>query len=192
MQRCARLGGVWDDSDTSPTNIGGRCLNSWQASKRLKDGRGGVEEVVVSLSHDPNLAGEISASTCLISPTLLGGGGSRQHGPRRQSGQVLLSAHPNLQTLQAMLQASRLASRWCTCWRQSLGGPALAKFRSLTMANLEGGAALAPLPAEKKLVQGGRSHRCACIPQASRMAVRWARAQCGACGSGTRRGSGTS
>ncbi len=49
---------MWDDSDMAPFNIGGRCLNSWQASKRLKDGRGGLQEVTVQLSHDANLAGD--------------------------------------------------------------------------------------------------------------------------------------
>ena len=57
-QRCAREGGVWDDSDMTPTGVGGRCLNPWQASKRLKDGRGTLQEVVVPLSHDTHLSGE--------------------------------------------------------------------------------------------------------------------------------------
>lgn len=48
---------MWDDSDMTPSGVGGRCLNSWQASKRLKDGRGSLEEVVVSLAHDAHLAG---------------------------------------------------------------------------------------------------------------------------------------
>lgn len=48
---------MWDDSDMTPAGVSGRCLNSWQASKRLKDGRGSLEEVVVSLAHDAHLAG---------------------------------------------------------------------------------------------------------------------------------------
>ena len=36
-----------------------RCLNSWQASKRLKDGRGDVEEIAVQLGHDTHLAGKL-------------------------------------------------------------------------------------------------------------------------------------
>jgi hypothetical protein len=52
---------VWDDSDMTPTGVGGRCLNPWQASKRLKDGRGTLQEVVVPLSHDAHLSGDPSS-----------------------------------------------------------------------------------------------------------------------------------
>lgn len=52
---------MWDDSDMAPSGVGGKCLNSWQASKRLKDGRGALEEVVVSLAHDAHLAGAVGA-----------------------------------------------------------------------------------------------------------------------------------
>ena len=52
---------MWDDSDMTPTGIGGRCLNAWQASKRLKDGRGSLQEVVVPLSHDGHLAGDFDS-----------------------------------------------------------------------------------------------------------------------------------
>ena len=48
---------MWDDSDMAPAHISGRCLNSWQASKRLKDGSGGLQEVVIPLAHDTHLAG---------------------------------------------------------------------------------------------------------------------------------------
>ena len=50
---------MWDDSDMTPTGVGGRCLNPWQASKRLKDGRGTLQEVVVPLSHDTHLSGDL-------------------------------------------------------------------------------------------------------------------------------------
>ncbi len=51
------MGGVWDDSDTSQSAIGGTCLDSWQAGKRMRDGKGSVEEVAVALSHDAYLQG---------------------------------------------------------------------------------------------------------------------------------------
>ena len=57
VQWCARLGGVWDDSDMSQAAIGGTCLDSWQAGKRLQEGEGALEEVVVGLSHDTFLQG---------------------------------------------------------------------------------------------------------------------------------------
>lgn len=55
------MGGVWDDSDMSQSAIGGTCLDSWQASKRLRDGKGAIEEVVVALNHDRFLKGPVAA-----------------------------------------------------------------------------------------------------------------------------------
>ena len=52
------MGGVWDDSDTGDA-VGGRCLNSWQASRRLKAGQGAYEEVVVQLSFDEHISGTL-------------------------------------------------------------------------------------------------------------------------------------
>ena len=56
MQRCARQGGVWDDSDTGD-NVGGRCLNWWQASRRMKAGHGAFEQIDVQLSFDEHVSG---------------------------------------------------------------------------------------------------------------------------------------
>lgn len=51
---------MWDDSDMGD-NVGGRCLNSWQASRRMKAGRGDYEEVVVHLSFDEHISGALRA-----------------------------------------------------------------------------------------------------------------------------------
>lgn len=50
-QWCARSGGIWDDSDVRPGGIGGTCLSVDQASMRLQEGNGSIEEVTVSLAH---------------------------------------------------------------------------------------------------------------------------------------------
>ena len=69
-QRCAALGAVWDDTGTGE-DIGGRCLNSWQASRRIKDGRGSYEEVVVHISTDEHITGELQACSMAASVTAI-------------------------------------------------------------------------------------------------------------------------
>ena len=61
-QRCARAGGVWDDSEMGSAS-GGRCLNSWQARRRLKDASGAYEEIVVQLSFDEHITGMLTKVT---------------------------------------------------------------------------------------------------------------------------------
>lgn len=61
---------MWDDSDMGD-NVGGRCLNSWQASRRMKAGRGAYEEIVVQLSFDERISGALGSVQGRKLPSLI-------------------------------------------------------------------------------------------------------------------------
>ena len=52
---------MWDDTGTEDA-VGGRCLNSWQARRRMNDNNSTLEEVIVQLSFDEHISGELSQS----------------------------------------------------------------------------------------------------------------------------------
>ena len=54
-QRCARLGGVWDDTWAATVERGGACLSAQEAEHRLAAGGADLEAVEVELSSDGNL-----------------------------------------------------------------------------------------------------------------------------------------
>lgn len=54
-QRCARTGGVWDDSDNL-VHSGGTCIAPSEASRKVREAFGGIVEVNVQLSHDGRLS----------------------------------------------------------------------------------------------------------------------------------------
>ena len=56
-QRCARMGGVWDDSRSALQRSGGECITEAQAQQRYDAAAGAIEMDVVQLSHDGGLAG---------------------------------------------------------------------------------------------------------------------------------------
>lgn len=56
-QRCARMGGVWDDSGSALAHGGGKCITEAQAQQRYDAAAGGIEMETVQLSHDGGLAG---------------------------------------------------------------------------------------------------------------------------------------
>ena len=51
-QRCARLGGVWDDTWAATVERGGACLSAQEAEHRLAAGGADLEAVEVELSSD--------------------------------------------------------------------------------------------------------------------------------------------
>ncbi|KAK9811560.1 hypothetical protein WJX72_005917 [[Myrmecia] bisecta] len=63
-QRCARTGGVWDDSEAATyLAVGGQCLSREQADERMRAGQGRLEEVTVQLSTDGALEAFNAART---------------------------------------------------------------------------------------------------------------------------------
>ena len=56
-QRCARMGGVWDDSGSALAHSGGECVTEAQAQQRYDGAAGAIAMDVVQLSHDGGLAG---------------------------------------------------------------------------------------------------------------------------------------
>ena len=56
-QRCARMGGVWDDSGPVVLHSGGRCITEAQAQQRYDAALGAIYMDIVQLSHDGGLAG---------------------------------------------------------------------------------------------------------------------------------------
>lgn len=56
-QRCARLGGVWDDSlSHTPTGGAGSCISRAEADQKSRSSESSLEEITVQLSSDGNLA----------------------------------------------------------------------------------------------------------------------------------------
>ena len=56
-QRCARMGGVWDDSASVLGSNGGECVTEAQAQLRYDAAVGALELDVVQLSNDGGLVG---------------------------------------------------------------------------------------------------------------------------------------
>ena len=56
-QRCARMGGVWDDSGAALARSGGECITEAQAQQRYDGAAGAIAMDFVQLSHDGGLAG---------------------------------------------------------------------------------------------------------------------------------------
>ena len=56
-QRCARMGGVWDDSGPVMLHSGGQCITEAQAQQRYDAALGTIRMDIVKLAHDGNLAG---------------------------------------------------------------------------------------------------------------------------------------
>ena len=56
-QRCARMGGVWDDSGSPLQHSGGECITEAQAQQRYDAAAGTIAMDIVQLSHDGGLAG---------------------------------------------------------------------------------------------------------------------------------------
>ena len=55
-QRCARDGGVWDDTWAATVERGGACITAEEAARRLAAGRADLEAVDVNLSSDGRLS----------------------------------------------------------------------------------------------------------------------------------------
>ncbi|BDA44930.1 hypothetical protein COCOBI_06-4090 [Coccomyxa sp. Obi] len=55
-QRCAQMGGVWDETRAVSTHLGGTCLTREEARAYWQVGGKDMEVVEVELSHDGNLA----------------------------------------------------------------------------------------------------------------------------------------
>lgn len=55
-QRCAQMGGVWDETRAVSTHLGGTCLTHVDAHAYWQIGGKAMEVVEVELSHDGNLA----------------------------------------------------------------------------------------------------------------------------------------
>ena len=66
-QRCARMGGVWDDSGSAVGHAGGECITEAQAQQRYDAAAGAIEMETVQLSHDGGLAGfgELGATSTI-------------------------------------------------------------------------------------------------------------------------------
>lgn len=61
-QRCARIAGVWDDSN-NVWEGGGSCVSQQEAAQKLLDDPTGLEKITVSLSNDGHLASFTGADT---------------------------------------------------------------------------------------------------------------------------------
>jgi hypothetical protein len=97
-QRCARAGGVWDDTWAATAERGGACVSAQEAARRLAAGGAELEAVDVALSSDGNLSaflpaggGDAPASIrrALRPPACRAGGGRPQH-----AGRLTLQAPP--------------------------------------------------------------------------------------------------
>lgn len=68
-QRCAQMGGVWDETRAVSTHLGGTCLTREEARAYWQVGGKSMEVVEMELSHDGNLAAflenTINASTSI-------------------------------------------------------------------------------------------------------------------------------
>jgi len=60
-QRCARAGGVWDDTWAATAERGGACVSAQEAARRLAAGGAELEAVDVALSSDGNLSAFLPA-----------------------------------------------------------------------------------------------------------------------------------
>lgn len=73
MQRCARLGGVWDDSVAAEMlGAGGRCITPEAAHTKTQQHREAFEVISMPLSSDGNLSGVlvVQRNGCTLSRTL--------------------------------------------------------------------------------------------------------------------------
>lgn len=55
LQRCARVEGVWDDSN-NVWEGGGSCISQQEAAQKLLDDPAGLEQIALQLSNDGHLA----------------------------------------------------------------------------------------------------------------------------------------
>ncbi len=55
LQRCARVEGVWDDSN-NVWEGGGSCISQQEAAQKLLDDPAGLEQISLQLSNDGSLA----------------------------------------------------------------------------------------------------------------------------------------
>ena len=55
LQRCARVQGVWDDSN-NVWEGGGSCISQQEAAQKLLDDSAGLEQISLRLSNDGSLA----------------------------------------------------------------------------------------------------------------------------------------
>lgn len=61
-QRCARIGGVWNDAN-NVWEGGGSCITQQEAAQKLLDDPSGLEQISIALSNDGNLASFTGASS---------------------------------------------------------------------------------------------------------------------------------
>ena len=62
LQRCARINGVWDDSN-NVWDGGGSCITQEEAAQKLLADPAGLEKLSLALSNDGKLATFTGAST---------------------------------------------------------------------------------------------------------------------------------
>ncbi len=65
LQRCARIGGVWDDSN-NVWEGGGSCISQQEAAQKLLDNTAGLDQILVQLSSDGGLASFSNGSAVSI------------------------------------------------------------------------------------------------------------------------------